>query len=215
MAEHLRHQSMLATPEPGRSGSNPYGRPRISFRASSSDSSPDSEYPPVGVRLADVTGRPVRCVAMRRRADEYQRSVSHVDGPVAKWSLPFRLAGGPFPQVLSSDPYSVRPRSNLELPALRYWLGIVRRRESTSTGVSRVDLGLHRDRPHCWLPSLALPLGAFPLVWPLRHLVAGCCKVVPRPSWIQTLVVLNHSRDDDQPSRSNEQTCGFVIGAVR
>lgn len=40
---------MLAKPEPGRSVES-------HFRASSSDSSPDSEYPPVGVRLADVTG---------------------------------------------------------------------------------------------------------------------------------------------------------------
>jgi hypothetical protein len=31
MAEHLRHQFMLATPEPGKLGSNPYRRPRISL----------------------------------------------------------------------------------------------------------------------------------------------------------------------------------------
>jgi hypothetical protein len=47
---------MLATPEPGRSGSNPYGGPRISLSGLFVGSSPDSEYPPVGVRLADVTG---------------------------------------------------------------------------------------------------------------------------------------------------------------
>jgi hypothetical protein len=105
--------------------------------------------------------------------------------------------------------YSVRPRCNLELPALRYWRGIVRRRESMSTGVSRCGSRLHRDRRHCWLPSLALPLRHSPWCGHCAHLVAGCCKVVPLPSWIQTLVVLNHSRDDDQPSRSNEQTCGL------
>jgi hypothetical protein len=85
MAEHMRHQFMLATPEPGRSGSNPYGRPESHFRASSSDSSrilsTAGRRPPCRRH-----GRPVRCVAMRRRADEHQRSVSHVDGPVAKWS---------------------------------------------------------------------------------------------------------------------------------
>jgi hypothetical protein len=58
--------------------------------------------------------------------------------------------------------HSVRPRRDLELPALRCWLGLVRRRESTSTGDSRVDLHLHRDRRHRWLPSLALPLGHSP-----------------------------------------------------
>jgi hypothetical protein len=50
---------MLATPEPGRLGSNPYRRPRISlsglFVGFIADSSPDSEYPPGGGRLADVT----------------------------------------------------------------------------------------------------------------------------------------------------------------
>lgn len=85
MAEHLRRQSMLATPEPGRSGSNPYGRPRI-FRPLRRFGRQILSTRPSAAAFADVTGDQFAVWQCAGEADQYKRSVSHVDGPVAKRS---------------------------------------------------------------------------------------------------------------------------------
>jgi hypothetical protein len=87
LCQCLRHQSMLATPEPGRSGSNPYGRPRISpFGPLRRFGRRILSTRPSVSSFADVTGDQFAVWQCAGEADQYQRSVSHVDGPVAKRS---------------------------------------------------------------------------------------------------------------------------------
>ena len=70
------------------------------------------------------------------------------------------LAEGPLPEVLQEHSiHPVRAGCDRELLALRYWLGIVRRRESAGTGLSRLDLHLCRRRRYRRLQGFAVPLG--------------------------------------------------------
>ncbi len=73
------------------------------------------------------------------------------------------LAEGPLPEVLRSTPSILFALGcDLELLALRYWLGLVRRRKSAGTGLSRLDLRLCRRRRYRRLPGFAFPLGDSP-----------------------------------------------------